>query len=421
MNIRYQLAEGALIALLTIPVIATMRLDAIATNTLVAALALPFVFLMLPELIAEVRKAARDPVWRLAAIIFAACMTSWLYFQGPFLTISRFWFYLAMLLMLPALAAWFRETGETGLRRLFYAKLAVTLLALALIGGAMALQGGDRGMVLPMPVYRHIRHMNYDLTLVIALTLYFSNRLEARWARWTLIACLVIFGYFSAWSGGRGEVLALLVILGGLMGSRRLGLGDRHWWVVLAALAVGALVVVAAGHDRLLTEQINRSAATTINAVSSGRLGMWMASLDRLPESPASLLFGFAPEAFIRLNLVDTIWPGSRQYFTHPHNAFVQWLLEFGVLGTLLLLVLWGRLAVACLRALLTGSGFDLRSLVAATLLGLFVFAMTDGLFYHAIPLTMILVLSAYFVTSGERVERKAVTAFSTVPDRGTT
>ena len=59
-----------------------------------------------------------------------------------------------------------------------------------------------------------------------------------------------------------------------------------------------------------------------LNHYSSGRLQMWLYTLEKISEKP---WFGHGPQAF---DLFDDVYTAA-----HPHNGILQFLLEWGVIG----------------------------------------------------------------------------------------
>ncbi len=356
-----------------------------------------FCVCMAPEIAIALQAAVKLRSMRIAFSVALGCMAAWHLFQGPFLSIPRFWFYVVLAALYLGARALFAEAGPHILRQLILYKTIIVLLALTLVAVYLVyLPQFVPGRHGTMPIYRHLRHINYDMTVVIALGIYSWAVVKSRRR---FLACGAVFaalGYFSVWSGGRGELLALLVFWVGLVVFRILRVRDRQFWLPLSALLLGGALVLFSGQTRILFDRFEKTvAAESIDRVSSGRIAIWQTSLERVMESPQSLLFGFGPDAFKRLHVIRK-WPTGGP--VHPHNVLVQWGLEFGLLGTLVLLWMFGKVFARALQCLGRATSLDLPVTVSALLLGLFAYSMVDGLFYHVLPLTMIVMLSAYLM-----------------------
>lgn len=116
-----------------------------------------------------------------------------------------------------------------------------------------------------------------------------------------------------------------------------------------------------------------------LNAISSGRLAIVKASLEAFTGAP---WFGQGPDAFSRLE----VWPG----LIHAHNLAVTLLLEFGVVGCLVMAVL---AVVLCLRPAGVAETVrqvrvsDENGVLTATVVALLLYAQLDGTYYWLTPL----------------------------------
>lgn len=310
------------------------------------------------------------------------------------MNIARFWLYLILILFFAAAIVSFRLIDH-GLKLVFLAKAGTTFIAMLAMAIAIMTVGTGHELFVHPPIYRHLRHLNYDLIVVAALG--FSSWLGAtKKARYGYVAMFLALGYFSIWSGGRGEALALIVFFAALLGFGVTQWREKHFQVTLAALLLGGILVIGSGQTQFLSGQLERSVAASADRISSGRLKIWQTSLARAEESPAALIFGFGPDAFVRLGIYRDVWPEGNSYIVHPHNSLVQWILEFGVAGTLLIVLFLMRTGAIAISLLRRGAPADIPKTAAALFLALLCYSMVDGVFYHAIPLTMITLLSGY-------------------------
>lgn len=402
---RARAAALVMMAVIAGPVLMTVGLGTVAINGWMTWIMLAFVAVMLPEAAQELTLLGRHRGVRIAGVVALLSMAAWAFYQGPFLNIPRFWFYVVSVPFFAAACGWFRGAGRSAFSLLYHMKLLVTVLALAAIAVAMASADEQRAVFRSLPVYRHIRHLNYDLTVVIALGMLFWTRAAPN-AKRAYAVLFVALGYFSVWSGGRGQFMALSVFVALLVVSGSLSTRDAALWRPVMALLIGGLCVVISGQTEMLASQIGRSFLTPPDVMFSSRIHIWSGTLTRWQESPASILFGFAPDAFSRLSLPSVLWPPPKGfYIVHPHNAIVQWLLEFGLIGTLVLIVCCASLSLRARHLLRQRQIFGEAKAAAALLIALFCYSMTDGIFYHAAPFTMVLLLAAYVHVQAGRTE----------------
>ncbi|QYJ05547.1 O-antigen ligase family protein [Nocardioides panacisoli] len=383
-------ATAALLALLVAPVLATMGIGTQYTNLLGTVLVWVFVALMAPEVAAVVRRHRRSLLPRAMALSAVVCLAGWTLTGQPWVTESRFWLYAGVLALVPAFAGWLSWHRRPGLRLLVAAKVLLTLLAVALVAGTLLQDARPDSL----PIYRNVRHLNYDVALLLVVVAHLVQVARTRAAVLGLMGLLGVLSWFAVWSGGRAQLIALAVVVVVLVTGGAVRWARPRTWLVPAALGLGAVAVTALGGSPLLRQQVARTADGDLEAVSSGRLRLWQESLAQL-DSPGAWLFGLGPDAFDRLRLGPPSVLGADQRIVQPHNATVQWLLEFGVLGTVLVVGLCAWLLV---RALRTAGASDLapeRRTAAAMFLGLFAYAQLDGLFYHVVPFTLAALLAA--------------------------
>lgn len=381
-----------LLALIALPVIATEFLNTRGTTALTTLLLWAFVGIMLPETIVESKQLLRNKTILVALCTLGACLTSWLAFSESFDGL-RCMFMLGVTCCLPAAIGWFRRSSARGITILIWTKACVLAYAGIRLGIAILQQVPPLEMFKHPPIYRHLRHFNYDLSLMTGLALTLAEPDQWR-RRAALYASVFVLGFFSFWSGGRGGVLAVIVML-------------TAWWLAartITRLRValhsmlffiwGGLAVIASGETQFLLKALTRSSRETLNAISSNRLEIWMNTWASVTSGPRQLVFGQSPEAFVNLGVHKT----SALHITHPHSAPLQWMLEYGLLGTaaiaLAMLTLGWRHVIPHLQ-----HGSHEQRAIAATLIGMSAFSLVDGIYYHAAPLVFLTVLLAYLIS----------------------
>jgi O-antigen ligase len=154
-------------------------------------------------------------------------------------------------------------------------------------------------------------------------------------------AGVVAFG--QALTGGRAGYLA--------WGATGLVLCLLKWrkYLILAPVVVMLLPIVLPGAvDRMLEGfgQTDVAGKVTIdeNAVTSERTLVWPYVVDKIYESPG---VGYGRLAMRRTGLYDSIeteHPGTDT--SHPHNMYLETLLDNGILGSLPILLFWGAMVI---------------------------------------------------------------------------
>lgn len=196
-----------------------------------------------------------------------------------------------------------------------------------------------------------------------------------------LAACAALICWTGlAWSGGRAAALGLSVALvlwfwkSSPIERRRLA----SWTPLLAALALVVSYSLGAPYRQLgWWDAIQRTTqATTLAEVSSERTVFWSATLTHAFSSP---FIGHGADSYLYIR--------PAQNGNQPHNVLVQWLLEYGLLGAVPLVLLVWR-GIAGLFAKKPESETQVRPLgiwACASLGGSAVYGLFDGVFYHMI------------------------------------
>jgi len=218
-------------------------------------------------------------------------------------------------------------------RPVFSSQLLLALALGAAVAGVMALIAyavSAGGTLFPYP---HHRLIGYSMAVgACAVT---ALLLESPPGRQTVLLGMLSVAIWTPglWSGSRTPLVALagafIVWFLRLESARR----RRFCAVLIVPLAVStalALLIPSRGaHLGLLNAVERTTAAGTVSELSSTRIDFWRASARHAFESP---LTGLGPDAYRYLTpSLDGL---------QPHNVLLQWLLDFGLLGTFPLVAL---------------------------------------------------------------------------------
>jgi hypothetical protein len=227
------------------------------------------------------------------------------------------------------------RTGNLGILQLVPAILigaGGTAIALLVVGGPSSLiERSSFDVGVGVALQGHFGYLSAMAFIVsLALALLDDDRLRVdRTIRWMIVA---FFTATTALSLTRGAWLAALIGL--FIVSRRTG-KLRYLWGLPVLIALVLLLPVA--RDRLLGDFTRGGVAESFatGRAGTGRWGLWTRLYDEAKIDPISghgsgfaftldsqTLFGFEGQFVAR-----------QSTFVYPHNDFLFWMLEFGLIG----------------------------------------------------------------------------------------
>jgi O-antigen ligase len=152
--------------------------------------------------------------------------------------------------------------------------------------------------------------------------------IEDRRLRLGMIGMAGLILYAQTLTGGRGGYVtwgAIAVIVGLL-----------RWRKVFLALPVVALVVVVfmpgvvqRMMDGFVTDPYSSETVNEYEA-SAGRTAIWPVVIAKIKQEP---LVGYGRQAMWRTGTVSYLFTVMNEDFGHPHNAYLEWLFDNGILG----------------------------------------------------------------------------------------
>ncbi len=244
--------------------------------------------------------------------------------------------------------------------------------------------------VIQIPGVNNVRHVGHfafaGFFAGLACLVTFRDYANA-FCRW----CVPVFFASTAlglalWTGSRGPTLA---VIAGMMLVILLGTGlRRQLCLFFASSALIATVVVAylpiphPIYGISGATGIADSRADASHDESSGRLTLWIESIEKIKQKP---VFGWGVGQFSQFGPTDTLG------LLHPHNFPLQILFQGGVLSFLLSILI----VIPALRCWswpeLQGIGLSGTGSVA----GIIVYSMYDGTLYFSYPIMIFLLAIA--------------------------
>jgi O-antigen ligase len=229
-------------------------------------------------------------------------------------------------------------------KRLVWAVCAILIMYLGLAGQvaknlppSCAISGGAGVFRSRLKVYHEIGYSSCDMSAALAGASWAILGILPTCRRWwhkaAAIGLFALTSYANALTGGRAGYLG--------WGAAGLTLCAVRWrrYLILAPMAPFLLaIVLPAAAERMLTGFGERSAtgdqATNDYEVTSGRNLIWPYVVEKISKSP---VLGYGRLAMIRTGLRDQLANdlGAGEVFPHPHNMFLELLLDNGAIGAI--------------------------------------------------------------------------------------
>lgn len=234
------------------------------------------------------------------------------------------------------------------------------------------------------PMQDHIRHTGYQITAALAVLIAGFSTLKNPGKQLWLAMLISLFWGFLFWCGGRSSIVSVVaatMATGCFRFLRKQPVQMFAVWMVGSAI-VGFLLAesMAVFPWNGLLQGIFKSVPVSftgdeINRIGSNRIMFWKTSLASLQ---GHALFGLGPQAY-------KFMP-NHIYGLQPHNMFIQFLVEWGVIGTTLFLAtLFKLIRRGWIDACRTGFSSG-KQMAAVMIIALTVNGLTDGTWYHPQP-----------------------------------
>ncbi len=213
--------------------------------------------------------------------------------------------------------------------------------------------------------------------------------------------------YAQALTGGR-----MGYVTWGLVGLVLCGLRWRRYLLVAPLVVVAILAFVPAAQERMLqgftSAPEDAAGDTRVDdyQVTSGRTLIWPYVIEKWGQAP---LAGYGREAMVTTGLRRYLWTELGESFPHPHNAYLQLLLDCGWLGLVLVLWFYGAALSCALRLFMDERSplfVTIGGIAAALILTLLVASFGSQSFYPregAVGLWAAMMLSFRMIVQRQR------------------
>lgn len=84
-----------------------------------------------------------------------------------------------------------------------------------------------------------------------------------------------------------------------------------------------------------------------LDQITSGRTVIWPAVINQIGQAP---FFGYGRDGFHASGVADYIAIRLQDPFPHPHNAYLEWMLDNGIIGLILVIPLYGFVVLSSIK-----------------------------------------------------------------------
>lgn len=253
--------------------------------------------------------------------------------------------------------------------------------------------------------FHHMRNFGHYalISLFVILELLKDSQMRGRKVHESIyfISAVIAWIYLFV-LGGRGPFFAFVLAAVVVLLVRRDYFTRRYVSVVTVSVVLGLLLSLPASHESFGVKRLFATAASseTVNELSSGRIDIWRNTLQQTLKSP---FFGEGPEGYL--------FSVSQQYPTtiQPHGLLAQIVIEWGLPGAILFLLLVLSVIVWVIRQIGAGARGN-HAVVGgfATVMAILSFSLVDGVLYH--PRTTFLFAMVLMILLAEIFADKSVT-----------
>jgi len=242
----------------------------------------------------------------------------------------------------------------------------------------------------------NIRHTCYQAEAALGFFFaYFIKKYNLELSDYIIVVFLAILWGFIFWLGGRGSIVSIsasaaliwLVLYIKDLNSKMFLLISLCTIFIGIILSESLSVTYWNGFSGIQQRFIT---AHSLNELSAKRIDLWITTWDTVKNSPT---FGLGPQGYISMP--------NRVMGVQPHNIFLQFLIEWGVLGSILFLSLLTKAFWAGFKTHILDNKADINrfSLAAgAVITTLSIHSLVDGTYYHPQPSVYLAIAFAIWI-----------------------
>jgi hypothetical protein len=194
----------------------------------------------------------------------------------------------------------------------------------------------------------------------------------------------------AAWSGSRGAFIAIVGGVGVTAVLQKPLRSPRALTIYAAVIVFGCLLSIlhrVPDPNFGLFHFWESSTRSDLNQISSNRLVLWRATLDFIPSH---FWFGIGESQF------KYTVPAAGG-FNQPHNAILQYVLQWGVIGATCFFVLLASMVANAIQAVRSDGAHAASFAVMASLL---IFSLYDAALYYGFPIMAVTLSLAMILTT---------------------
>lgn len=232
----------------------------------------------------------------------------------------------------------------------FYLALALLILKVKSLGSIVDVDSLTKGSI---KIDRFTGYHRVDASAILAggswIALALLPTQKAGWRRAGLFGVFLAIVLGMVVTGGRAGYLAWAAI-GCLLAALRW----RKALVLVPLVAMILFTAVPAIQDRLLVGFADDdNEEMSVSKMTADRDTIWRLTLAEIKEQP---FFGYGRLALFRTGVAQDAYEIKGEYFGHPHNAYLEFMLDNGLVGLVPVLLYYFFLVKACSGLLRKGS-----------------------------------------------------------------
>ena len=278
----------------------------------------------------------------------------------------------------------------------------MVVMIVILLGEDLSLPETSARWLLHPPLNLHIRHTGYLIAAGIGITIGFCFLPDSKpRERAAVVLLLTTLFTFLFWTGGRGATLSTLFAFVVIWGAAQWKGNSTRFLCIAFAISIiaGAVLseLLAVFPWNGVMHMVFRTAnSQDLNQLGSGRIEIWLSTWATIKDYP---LFGLGSHGYVFMP--------NHIFGLHPHSFVLQFLIEWGAAGTLLIMTVLTIGFFKGLRTLVINKQKELSPITVAIgglILSLGFHGLFDGTFFYPQPTLYLVMALAIWTVPGYAV-----------------